>query len=291
MERPVSSHTPARRRDAAARPGAAGFTLLEMLVALAILVTAFVVVWNTFNTTLKAWERGQEMLEGLHHGDYVMEQLAGALRSAAIFDSESGRYGFWLDNSGSGSSARDQISWVTASSAFLPPDSPFTRSLHRLEVTIEDNDDGDDSVAVRAYPHLVDQDEADPETYFISSVVNGLNCEVYNFEDEVWEDEWEDTNTVPRLVYVTLYMDPIEEFGDPLTLERVITIPVAPREPGDVVANRPGEGEGEEAAPAGGDERQQAAPQQQQQQEPRRRSGGGGETQSGGTPGGGTPGG
>ena len=58
----------------------------------------------------------------------------------------------------------------------------------------------------------------------------GIQCRVYNPEEEIWENSWEGekTNTLPSLVEVTLYMDPIEEFGEPVKLTRVVEIPIGP---------------------------------------------------------------
>ena len=219
---------------ALARPAERGFTLLEMLVALTILVFAFAIIWETFTGTVKAWQRGGQLLDELRHGDFVMEQLVSALRSAAYFKKggkESGQYGFRLQTGNAGSYPGDKLSWVTTSSAFIPPDSPLSKGTHRIIFNIEDNDDGDPSVCIRAYdPLLEDEDTLEVERWFVSTEVQGIQCRVYNPEEEVWENSWEgeQTNTLPSLVEITLYMDPIEKFGDPVTLKRVVEIPIAP---------------------------------------------------------------
>jgi len=204
-----------------------GFTMLELLVALAILVTALLIIWNTFSSTLRAWRRGGELLDNLHHGDFVMEQLVMAMRSAAFFDTAPHVYGFRLDSQG-GRYPRDEISWVTSGSAFIPPDSPLLNGLYRITITVENNDDGDPAVAVRAYPHLAEVDEFDVDPWYVSTKVQGIDCKPYNFEDEYWDDVWEDTNSVPSLVEVTLFMEPLERYGDPVTLKRLVEIPIGP---------------------------------------------------------------
>jgi hypothetical protein len=100
--------------------------------------------------------------------------------------------------------------------------------LYRLSITIGDNDDGDPSVAVMAYPHMADPEELDLEPWHISSKVKGLECEVYNFEEEAWETEWEDTNAIPSLVKVSLYMEPVEKYGRPVIMQRLVEIPMGP---------------------------------------------------------------
>lgn len=204
-----------------------GFTLLELLVTLTILATAMSVIIGAFTVTLRGWNRGGELLEDLHHGDFVMEQLVSALRSTAFLQGSPEKYGFWLDDQG-GAMPRDTISWVTSGTAFMLPDSPLANGLHRIEIGIEKNDQGTPSVAVRAYPHLAEFEEMESETWFVSSVVQGLDLRVYDEKTETWKDEWEDTNAIPSLVEVTLYMEPLEKYDPPVKMSRLVEIPLAP---------------------------------------------------------------
>lgn len=208
-----------------------GFTLLELLVALTILVFAFAIIWETFSGAVKAWQRGSQLLDELRHGDFVMEQLVSALRSAAFFKTNPGRYGFRLETGNAGSYPGDKLSWVTISSAFIPPDSELSKGTHRIIFSIEDNDDGDPAVCIRAYdPLLEDEDTVKIDRWFVSTEVQGIQCRVYNLEEKIWENSWEGekTNMLPSLVEITLYMNPIEKFGEPVTLKQVVEIPIAP---------------------------------------------------------------
>ena len=206
----------------------AGFSLLEMMVAIVLLVTAFSIIWSTFSATLNAWERGSNLLDGLHTGDFIMEQVECAMRSAAYFDNKPEAYGFWLDDRGGGESSADEISWVTSGTALLPQESSLANGLHRLSITVEDNDDGKPSLAVKAWPHLADPEKIDDvEPWYISTEITGLDCVVYDIEDEDWTDDWEDTNSIPRLVQLTFYLPPIEKYGKAQTIQRLIEIPIA----------------------------------------------------------------
>lgn len=208
-----------------------GFTLLELLVAMALLVTAMSIIVGTFVTVLKSWQRGTALLDDLHHGDFVMNQLVSGLRSAAYFPSAGGTYGFRLEDHGGRGYAEDSISWVTSSSAFLPRDSVLNRGLHRISITIEENDDGDTAVAVRAYPHMAtDMEDDDVDPWYVSTEVKGLDCQWYDQESDTWEDDWEKTNEIPAVVSIVLTMEPLEEYGDPVELKRVIPIPLGGQE-------------------------------------------------------------
>lgn len=186
---------------------------------------AFTVIWRTFAATMDGWNRGNKFIEQLHHGDFVVEQLVSSLRSAAYFKSKPEAYGFWLESRG-GSMPRDKFSWVTSSSAFVGPRSPFAGQLHRLEVTIDDGPNGEGFTA-RAWPQLADLDEVEPEEWTISTKVKGLMCEVYDWENETWDTKWEDTNSLPSLLRVTVYLEPVEKYGEPMKLSRLVEIPIA----------------------------------------------------------------
>jgi prepilin-type N-terminal cleavage/methylation domain-containing protein len=202
------------------------FTLIELLVALVILAMAFTVIWRTFAATMDGWNRGNKFLETLHHGDFVIEQLVSALRSAAYYQTKPGAYGFWLESRG-GASPRDEISWVTSSSAFMSPKSPMMNQLHRIRISIDDAPDGREGFTVEAWAPLADPEEIDPEKWTITSKIKGISCETYNFENETWDNEWEDTNTVPSLIRVTLFLDPVEKYGEPVRISRLVEIPIA----------------------------------------------------------------
>ena len=42
-----------------------------------------------------------------------------------------------------------------------------------------------------------------------------------------WLDNWEMTNRLPAFVELTLYLEPLEEGGQPVEIKRVVDIPVA----------------------------------------------------------------
>lgn len=206
-----------------------GFTLLEILVAVVLLATAFTIIWSTFSASLDGWRRSSEFLDRITHGDFVIDQLEASLRSTVFFSNRPDKYGFWLESSGGGENASDNISWVTSGSAFMLPGDPLANGVHRIMVSVEDAPDGESGLSVRAFQHMkkeIDKDDVDP--WFISSRVIGLDCEVYNFEDEVWDTEWEDTNAVPSLLQVTVFLEPLDDGEPAVKVQRVVEIPVAP---------------------------------------------------------------
>ena len=211
------------RRTAAAtarsNPRSDAFTLVELLLALMIFALVMASASAAFWSVMKAWNRGEDLLGRLHHGEYAMEQLAGALRGAAWFPSKPEAFGFRLDASGGSSpSAANEFSFVTG--------------LHRLSVTVEGRGDKR-GLVVRAWPHLALETEAkDVEAFLVAPGVEGLSCEWYDFEQESWSQEWEMTNSLPKLVRLTIAMQPREGERDGLVFRRLVELEVAPPLPG-----------------------------------------------------------
>ena len=207
----------------ARRNRSGAFTLIELLLALAIFSLAVAIAGGAFWGVTKAWTRGGELLEQLHYGEFAMEQLVTALRGAAWFPSKPSAFGFRLDGG--------TASWVTSGTAFLPPDSPLRDGLHRLSVGVE-NAGGGRGLVVRAWPHLSEDDDArDAEPWLVCPEAESFKCEWYDFDMDSWSQDWEETNSLPKLVRVTLTMKKRKEFDEELELQRLVELEVAPEIP------------------------------------------------------------
>ena len=238
------------------------FTLIELLVAVALLGMAMAMTFTTFYSVSKAWQRGTAMADDLDHGEYVMQQIVYGLRSSFFPPSggqastsvantnaatstnavpatptSGGNYGFVLEDHGNGVGARDIISWVKTGTALLELNDPLIDVTHRVRLSIEDDDDAGSAVAVRAWWPSATSITFDPlerDPHFVSGKVVGLNCRVAKeMEDDKWDwtDTWEEdeaTNCLPRVVEITLYLEPLDLNEPPVEIQRTIEIPVAP---------------------------------------------------------------
>ena len=210
-----------------------GFTLIEILLTVAILVTVSVFVFMSFSAVTAAWRGGQRLTESLHHADYAVEQVVMGLRSAYYPSAASVGYGFFLDDDGDGPGRWDEISWVKVGNALVGAQSSLAGTPHRVALGQEDADDGTEALAVRAWRLLDEIDDFDPDDVdpiLLSRKLLGLNVrcrdpEVTDPEDVEWIDDWEDTNRVPHAVELTLYMPSANE-SEPLEVKRIVEIPV-----------------------------------------------------------------
>ncbi|MFC1452863.1 prepilin-type N-terminal cleavage/methylation domain-containing protein [Verrucomicrobiota bacterium] len=249
------------------RSDSKGFTLVELLLALAILAGASAVTYMSFSAGILAWKKGLALSDSLSHADFIMEQLVMGLRSAYFPEGNSrdDRYGFWLEDNGDGSRSGDEISWVKLGSALVGEECTFLGVPHRVRLTIEPDEDGEDAVAVRAWRVLGQVEDFEPndvEPIFLSRGVTGFNCRPRDPEDEdyddaefEWMDEWEDTNKIPTFVEVSIFMEPLDDGEDPVEVKRIVEIPVAPQSRGGRSSDRtertPAESNPPEDGPAG----------------------------------------
>jgi type II secretion system protein J len=204
-----------------------GFTLLEVLLALAILGFMAVMAIGSFQSLVDTTTYTNEALESLHQGEVVMDRVVRSLRSAAFFDSNPSLYTF-LHEKGTGSPPDDMASWVTSTMTLLPTNYPTRQSLNRIYISIEEID-GLTGLAVSAHPYLMDPEDEevdDLEPWLISSRVKGFELRYYDLSENEWVDEWERKNQLPTAVEITVYIQPVEK-GDPLKeLVRRVDIPV-----------------------------------------------------------------
>ncbi len=219
----------------------AAFTLVELLVAVALLVVVSVLTFTVFSTVSRAWQRGTELSQDLHHGDFVVEQLIGGLRQARYRDRNDG---LSLIDQGNGAAAQDSISWVKEGADLVGEDSPLAKTFHRVKFFIgTDKDTGKRGAVYTAWGDTYLQpDNFNPEDLppqILSDRVVGFNVRVAtnDFENDTlhWLDTWEDkigavdnqSNHVPRFVELTLYLKPLDSDLPPIEMKRWVDIPIA----------------------------------------------------------------
>ena len=245
-----------------------GFTLLEVVMATMILSVMMLMSFFCFNAVVQAWNAGIEVSDAMGQADYVMEQLVSGLRSAYYPDAgvSLDDYGFQLGDNGEDEGAKDSISWVKLGSALVGQDCGFAESPHRISISVSDDEENRGLLA-KAWRVDLQLEDFDPEDDVhpigLSPRVIAFNCRVLDKDqpekdDEPnWQDEWSSSNSIPKAVELSLYMEPPEnvENDDPIVVKRIVRIPLwdisqNPRKKDSKNNNRGGAGGG--VVPGGG---------------------------------------
>lgn len=260
------------------------FTLLELLMAIMILSIMLLLSFICFNAVVSSWTAGREMSDSLAQGDYVMNQIESALRSAYFSMNVEKEYerGFIFKKNGEESDARDVLEWMKLGRAFVGTlkDSDGKTELaeipHRVRLFVRDEnswsasnaEEGSGLFAKAWCNDFRDENETEEEReeavreYLISPRVIALDCKVLkeppaeNAKEIEWETEWTSSNALPYKVSVTLYLKPAQEDGDAVVLTRDIEIPVwkYSQNPGETGTGKGSSGRGSSGKTEGGTE-------------------------------------
>ena len=208
-----------------------GFTLLELIVAIVILVIAMSIAFEAFTGTTRGWKRGTEVADDIKHGDFAMTQLVSALNSMLYFYNPRKTYAFKLEKDTAATGLPgDIVSFVTVSGAFMPADSPYFKGPHRIRLFVDEDEYGEPALFALAMPSIADEEEFeeefDAEPRLVSREVSGLEVMIWDEENETWTDEWEQDNAVPERIEVRLYISSKDPNEEPIVFTRLIEIPV-----------------------------------------------------------------
>ena len=217
---------------------AAGFTLLELIMAIMILSVMMLLSFFCFDSVVQSWQAGMEMSDSMGQADYVMEQLVSGLRSAYYPDTgaQLDDYGFQFVDGGEGPEARDFISWVKIGRSLVGDDCKFAESPHRINMSVDNGRKGESSgLIVKAWRVDLQLDDFDTEKVApvtLSPRVTGFNCRMLDKDqpekdkEPNWQDEWKYSNCIPKAVEITLYMEPPKEKDKPIEVKRIVEIPL-----------------------------------------------------------------
>lgn len=207
-------------------------------MAIMILSVMMLLSFICFDAVVQSWNAGVEMSDSMAQADHVMEQLVSGLRSAYYPDAgmQVDKYGFQFYEGGEGPEARDGISWVKIGRALVGEACGFADSPHRINVFVDDGGrDVAGGLAVSAWRVDLQLDDFEPselKPVSLSPRVVGLNCRMLDKDQPMkndepnWQDEWSFSNSIPKAVEITLYMEPPNKRDDPLEVKRIVEIPM-----------------------------------------------------------------
>ena len=205
----------------------AGFTLLEVLLAVTILGIVITAVYSTWSAALTAWRRGSDASEVFQRQRIVMEALKELTQSVVFFGSTPELYTIiGAKHPGLG----DSVSFVTASDAFLPPSESASAGLRRVTISLEQDQYRRTYLAIVNEPALSPDDESSappPQAHVISMDVSGFSVRYRDPRSGNWDDTWEETALPPSAIEFTVAFGQPGDRLPPVIVTRAVDIPVA----------------------------------------------------------------
>jgi len=207
--------------------GAAGFTLVEVMVTLGLMGMVFALVYGALWSTVGGLQRMERRGDREQAVRILLEMVDRELRST-LWLKDDPRLAFVGENAvtDDGQPA-DRLTWVQASHLKLHPDLPESDVA---EVTYHL-----DSVGPSTYA-LYKREDATPDgdpmsggtEYLLSEQIIGVDFHYYG--PTGWVDQWDtrQSKSLPRLVQISLFLPPEEdvEGAEPVEIRSIVEIPM-----------------------------------------------------------------
>jgi type II secretion system protein J len=205
----------------------AGFTLLEVLLAVSVLAILVTAVSSTFNAGLNSVRRGSEAAEAFQRERIVMDALMELTQSAVFFTPSASLYAFVATRN---LNLGDTISFVTASDAYLPPSEAVAGGMRRVTISLEQDQYRRTYLAIVNEPALRPNDDKSlepPQAHVISMDVSAFSVRYRDPRDGSWSDKWEEDELPPSAVEYTVAFGERGGRFPPVIVTRAVDIPVA----------------------------------------------------------------
>jgi len=203
-----------------------GFTLIEIIMAMGIFGLVLVAIYASWTAILKASKTGLEAAAQAQRERVAIRTIEEALTSSRSFAADLQHYGFVAEN---GSEAT--LSFVARLPKSFPRSGKFgDLDVRRVIFSVENGHDSTRQLVLRQSPILMEFDQDEQEhPLVLAKNVKELLLEFWDTRTGDWVEEWKQTNSLPRLMKVTLRLtSPNQGYGYSQTHEEVTRMVALP---------------------------------------------------------------
>lgn len=203
------------------RPHARGFTLIEIMVAMAVFALVMVAIYSTWSSVIKASQTCQAVTAQVQRERIAGRTLEDALTCTHAFVSDTRHYGFVMENG-----AQPLLSFVARLPKSFPRSGKFGDfDLRRVSFSLENK-----QLLLRQNPILMELDEDEQNNPLaLAQNVKSFEIEALDPQTGSWLDTWIQTNTLPQMVTVTVTFEPPADSDSTSTkldgFQRVVALP------------------------------------------------------------------
>ncbi|HAV64491.1 MAG TPA: hypothetical protein DCY13_19250 [Verrucomicrobiales bacterium] len=226
--------------------GRRGFTLLEVLIASALLVMVIASIYSVWASILRGSRAGAKAAEAVQRGRIAMRAVEDALSTSQMFVQNGRHYSFLADTTSDPDFM--SLSLVSRLPASFPGAAIFgDLAVRRVTFSVESGSNSVAELVLRQVPVVMATNDVGNEYAIrLAQDVKFFRMEFYDPQLNDWVPEWLATNQIPRTVRVALAFGGPE--GDRMRasqiMTRVVTVPSSAILPQYQMPNAGGPGPG-----------------------------------------------
>jgi len=189
-----------------ARTASGAFTLIEVLLAMAILGFIITAIYSSWTAILRSAETGNRAAAVAQKQRVARRAIEDALSSVQFFEPNARYYSFFAESSGDFAT----LSFVSRLPVWFPGSGMFPPTApRRVSFVVENTGNGKNRLLMQQMPILAPTNSMEkPYTIELSDSVRLFMVEFWDGKQNDWVTDWELTNQLPALVRVAL------AFGD-----------------------------------------------------------------------------
>jgi len=185
------------------------FTLIEIMVAIAIFGMIVAAIYSTWVLILKSSRVGQEAAAQIQRQRIALRTIEDSLTCVQSFQASMKYYYFVVQNGD-----QPMLSFTARVPGTFPRNGRFGDfNLRRLTFTVETGPDSGKNLVLRQNPILMDADQ-DEQSYplILARNVKNFAVECLDTNQGEWVTEWDDTNSIPPQLRYTLVLGGNDDF-------------------------------------------------------------------------------
>ena len=218
------------------------FTLIEVMIAMALFSVILTAVYSSWTSILKGTKVGLDEAARVQRARMTMRTVVDSLLCVQMFAASPAYYAFVTDTKGDFAS----ISFAAHLPAAFPDGGLYgDQAMRRITFTVEPGPNNHPQLVMYQVPLLADTSgNQEPMPVVLARDVSVFGLEFWDVRKGEWADEWLATNQLPKMVRVTLGTSTsnsrMVQPDDLVT--RVVSIPavIVPRDGGPGGAPGPG---------------------------------------------------
>ena len=192
------------------KPFRRGFSLIEVMVALAIFLMIIAVIYSTWALVMRATQVGQSAAAQAQRQRIALRTIEDSLMCVRSFQASQKYYTFIVENGDA-----PTLSFGARVPEVFPRNGKFGDfNLRRVTFQLAAGSNGEKDLVLRQNPILMELDEDEQKNPLVlARNVRKFAVECWDTNQLEWVTEWTDTNSIPPMLRVGLVLGGNTEAG------------------------------------------------------------------------------